>query len=394
MSDPSRSESAFPVLVVGAGFAGVGAAWAAAKAGARVVVIHGAAGASALYSGVVDGDASDDRTSELASAMDLIVQATPRAVATREGVVRASLGRDSRVLDLELLAGKRVGVVDLGRDDWDAELVALSLQSSAWAERTRTQFLSVRVAGLQTGAERRITSYDLARAFESESRRESLATALLSSEPAVDGWLSGAWLGIETDVAGALAARIGRPIGEVSSAPGGAAGARFEHRRRALLEALGVEVHLTRARQVRPSSRMLRDGTPALEVELENSVQMTARAVVLAVGGVAAGGITLAPLGHARNSAWQLSIDAPITFELDGEIYDTTSSLNGMSFQRLGIGALERIGIRVDSTVQVAAGLSLYGAGDVLTGRPRTVLSALSTGIIAGQRAAHGTELA
>ena len=55
---------------------------------------------------------------------------TLRRVATLEGNVRPARGSDRALLDLERCAGKRVAVVDLERDDWDAPLLAKSFAAS------------------------------------------------------------------------------------------------------------------------------------------------------------------------------------------------------------------------------------------------------------------------
>ena len=220
-----------PVLVIGAGFAGVGAAWAIARAGAKVQLLHARAGASALYSGIVDGPTPGAETLELGMRLGLSIAGAPRAVATREGVVRSAMGRDRALLDLEALAGRRIAVADIGRDDWDARLLAQSFAGSPWARRTRTEFVAVPVRGLSDGAERRISPHDFARRFDDPVRLVALSHALRSAEPEAAAWLLGPWLGVESEAASQLAAQLSRPVGETSSAPGGAAGARFEARR-------------------------------------------------------------------------------------------------------------------------------------------------------------------
>ncbi|MES1185660.1 MAG: FAD-binding protein, partial [Myxococcales bacterium] len=116
------------VLVLGAGFAGVAAALAARRAGASVSVVHAAAGASSLYAGSVDGPALSglEPSAPLKElAVGLGLRLSPHAVvATREGVIRISNGSDAALLDLAPLAGKRIALVDVPRDDWDAPLLA------------------------------------------------------------------------------------------------------------------------------------------------------------------------------------------------------------------------------------------------------------------------------
>lgn len=377
------------VLVVGGGFAALGAAWAAVGAGAQVAWISGGIGASALYCGIVDGEPPGPETEELARALGLRVHEHPRVVATREGVVRAAAGRDSALLDLESLAGRCIGVVDLGRDDWDADLVAQSLQESAWARRTDSRFVVQRVPALASGAERRISGYDLAQAYDSTERVRALVALLRKVATPVDGWLFGPWLGIVTDAARFASEELGLPIGEVSSPPGGAAGARFEHKSRALLSSLGVVSAGERALRVRRSGAGGSAEKPMLQVELESSEVLRARSVVLAIGGVLGGGILLGRVEADLTRPWQLSLDAPVTLELDGEVMDSASSLSGVSFERLGLGVLERIGVRAEPGLRLTPELPLYGAGELLAGRPRNVLQALSSGIQAGRSAAR-----
>lgn len=380
MTEPSRGSGRRPVVVIGGGFAGVAAAWAAAHAGARVVLVHAAAGASALYSGIVDGGPSDAELRDLARSLGLIVEATPRAVATRQGVIRTAMGRDSALLDLDGLAGRRIAVADVGRDDFDAELLTRSLAVSEWAERTQTQFFCVRVAALQSGAERRVASYDLALSFDEPERLRALASSVVAAGPA-DAWLFGPWLGVRNPVSVELAQLLGRPVGEVSSPLAGAAGARFEERRRELLRELQIDVRESLVLSVTAEGA-------ELCVALEHGERLGASAVVLAIGGVAGGGIELAPADPKLYRAARASLAAPIELELDNEVFDGISSLAGLSFKSAGLGALERLGVRADESAALAPRLPLFGAGDVLAGKPRTVLAALASGIFAGKQAA------
>ncbi|MFO7180812.1 MAG: FAD-binding protein, partial [Pseudomonadota bacterium] len=246
MGEPLATRAGEPsVLVVGAGFAGVAAAWAARQAGARVQVVSAGAGASELYSGLADG-APNAKAQEIASALGLAVHAAPRAVATREGFVRLVLGRDRAVLDLEALSGRTIAVVDLSRDDFDAGLLAKSLEASAWARSTRTRFVAVPVEALESGPERRFPPFDFARVLENPERVRKLARLLASASAHADGFLLGPWLGIERPVAEELTRLLARPVGETASGPEGAAGARFAVRRRELFGRLEIELAIGR----------------------------------------------------------------------------------------------------------------------------------------------------
>jgi hypothetical protein len=313
--------------------------------------------------------------------LGLSLAGAPRAVATREGVVRFAMGRDRALLDLEALAGRRIAVADIGRDDWDARLLAQSFAASAWARRTRTEFVAVPVLGLAEGAERRIGPYDFARRFDDPTRLVALAQALRSAEPEAAAWLCGPWLGVESEAASQLAAQLSRPVGETSSAPGGAAGARFELRREQILRELAINTRVAAVRAVVA-------GRESLFLELADGSRLEGRAVVLALGGVLAGGILLRPEANSGKLRFQLSLAAPATLRLDAESLDAGSSLWGPSFQRLGMAALERLGVRADAVGRVSGAMRCFAAGDLIAGRPRTVLEALNAGIVAGRGAA------
>jgi anaerobic glycerol-3-phosphate dehydrogenase len=371
MVEPARA--ALPVVVVGAGFAGAAAAWMLARSGVAVVVIHARAGSSSLYAGLVEGPVSSAEAQEFALHMGLSMGGVPRAIATREGVIRSVPGRDRSVLDLDALAGRRIGVPDVRREDWDARLLCDSFRASAWARRSRTDFVLVPVDTLTQGAERRIPVTDFARLFDASAHRGALAGALRAVETKVEGWLFGPWLGAAGDAASQLAALMSCPVGETTSGPGGVAGARFDLRRDALFAEVGIGVRRARVTALEPAPSHV-------AVQLEGYEPIRARAVVLALGGVAAGGIELVR-SNAEKLGFRLSLAAPASLWLDGEAVDAGSSLWGPSFQRVGFGALERVGIEVDSAGRVVQSARLFACGDVVHNRPRNVGEAISAGI-------------
>ena len=391
------------VVVIGAGIAGTAAAWAAAKAGARVSVLHDRAGASALYSGALDerewdragsggGAPASAELAEFAAALGLW-QLGARTLATREGVIRPALGSDAALLDLTPLAGRRVAVADLERDDWDAELLAKSFAASAWARRTRTEFVATPLNALRAGHERRIAPYDFASLFDDPVRLSALAESIADARPAAAGWLFGPWLGLLPGTASEIGRLAGVPVGETTSGTGGAAGARFESARDALLEKLAVAVRRTRVVELSSSGgRFLvatRDdpGLPTAPVVVE------AGAVVIAAGGLAAGGIELTWEPDRAQRSFELAFVAPLALALDGELLAGSGSLYGPSLEISGLGALERVGIALnDRGNPLATGGTqegLHVAGDIVAGRPRTALEAARSGLSAGAAAAR-----
>lgn len=367
------------VLVVGAGFAGVAAAFAARRAGAAVSVVAAAPGASALYCGAVDG-AVDGVPGELASALGLRLGAMAR-VATREGVVRTSGGSDAALLNLEPLAGKRVGLVDVPRDDWDGPLLARSFQDSPWARATGTRFELVPLPLLEKGHQRRVSSYDFATSFERPERPAWLAE-LLKAHAGPDAWLFGPWLGVKRALAAELSAAVGVPVGEVTSPPGGAAGARFELRRDALLGSLGAERVNGRVTEVRVAA-----GEVALD--LEGGATLTGSALVLASGGFVGGGIALfGALSGAEPAGFELAIRGLPAVQVRGELARPVSSLFGPDLGARGRSLLERVGLPISGDGRVSAASPVFAAGDVVGPVPPSVGQALASGLRAGAAAA------
>jgi len=391
-----------PVVVVGAGMAGTAAAWAASREKKRVVLLSDRAGASSLYAGLLDFEPAETSHSRAGrdGAGDALLGAFVAAlgvlrlgrehVATSSGVVRATLGADRALLDLTPLAGKRVALADVGRDDWDAPLIARTLSASSWAERTRTTFLSVAVKALRAGHERRIPPYDFALLHDDELRQRSLADALKHASEGVDAWLTGPWLGVAPDTATVLRRLVPLPLGETTSPLGGPAGARFESARDRLLASQAVELVRGRLTAVRALGgrwlvELTDDDGKADEIE--------ARSVVLATGGVAAGGLlfTMDPGRPARG--FVLPFEAPVVVSLDGDVQGGGGSLYGPSLETVGLGALERAGIHADWSGR-PRGLGseengLLVAGDAVAGRPRTMLEAAVAGLAAGTVAAR-----
>jgi len=378
------------VAVIGAGIAGTAAAYELARLGERPTVFHQQAGASALYCGALDFEAWD-RAAQLAVVSPELAQftaalggwelgAAAARVATLEGNLRPARGRDHALLDLEPCAGKRVAVIDLERDDWDGPLLARSFACSAWAKQTHTTFEPVRVRALENHFERRISAYDFAALHDSPARLAFLLAAVRSSHATPDAWLFGPWLGIERAVAAELAASLGVPVGEPTSAPGGSAGARFENARDRVLSRIAA---LERARVVRIES-----SARGFRVETESAPMREFSAVVLATGGVAAGGVALERSFERRGgTGFRLSFAAPVAIELDGEVVEGVSSLSSVDFVERGLGALLKVGIAVTEDGAARGARGLFVAGDAVAGRPRTALVAAESGLAVARRA-------
>jgi len=374
------------IAVVGAGAAGTGAAWALANAGADVVVVHDRAGATALHSGALDFEPWEKAragfqptAAEQALAHELGWVIAPCRLATNAGVLRPAEGRDRALLDLDSFAGKRVALPDFVRDDWDAELLCRSFSSSAWAQRTGTRF-APRSLDLGIEIERSSSSYDFAEELESEAVRARLVAAVDAARADVDAWLFGPWLGLTPRAVEARLAALSVPIGEVLSAPSGVAGARFEAARDLLFAAKGIA-------QVRTRAVALSRGASGIELELDGAPAQTVERVVLATGGVLAGGVVLVNPEPGRVlQSFALSLACDATLEQGGQSIDDVSTLYGVDFTRRGAELLEGVGVGVDGAA-VRGVPGVFAAGDVVADRPRTLLSALRAGIRAAAAA-------
>jgi hypothetical protein len=208
----------------------------------------------------------------------------------------------------------------------------------------------------------------------------------------VDGWLLGPWLGLEASTPPTLRALVSVPVGEATSPMGGPAGARFEQARLRLLASLELE---TRRARVRSVSARGSGWSVALETDLHDPVtshaELEASAVVLATGGVAAGGIRLGwEPGHGARG-FELGYEAPVLLALDREFLTSAGSLFGPDLEHSGLSVLERVGVAATAENEVlgeAAGRRLFAAGDAVAGRARTVLGAVLDGLRAGALAA------
>jgi anaerobic glycerol-3-phosphate dehydrogenase len=374
------------VLVIGGGFAGIAAAFAARRAGASVTLVSHGAGASALYAGAVDGElsleAAGPRSSlhELGRALGLRFHDQTR-LATREGMIRPALGADSALLDLTPLAGKRVALVDVARDDWDAPLLVRSFATSAWARETGTRFELIPLELLEKSHQRRTSSFDFAASFERAERPAWLAE-VLKAHAGPDAWLFGPWLGLRRPLAAELSASVGVPVGEVTSPPGGVAGARFETRRDALLAAWGLEVVSEPAKRV-----AARDATVA--VTLVSGAELRGDTLVVASGGFVSGALELrGALSGAEQAGFELAIDGLPAVRVTGELGRPVSSLFGVDLASRGRRLLERVGLAVTAEGAVVGAPRVFAAGDVIAPVRPGAAHALVSGLLAGAAAA------
>ncbi|APR84230.1 Anaerobic glycerol-3-phosphate dehydrogenase subunit B [Minicystis rosea] len=330
------------VIIVGAGIAGLAAAWSARRAGREVTLVSAQAGATALSGGAVDeapweqllratrllGETTEARplAPEVAAFVDdLQLWDVPhdRSVwlATIAGRVRPARGRDLALLDLGPLAGQLVLLPRADRAAWDADAIAVALSADPVAKSKGISFRAVDAAVLRFDDERRIADGDLALRHDEPARRAWLVDRLrsaLAAHPRAGAILLGPWLGVAAPQAGELSRTLGVPVGEALAGAGSPAGMRFEAARDALLERLGVHRRRGRVDEVQR-------GEQGLEVFLSGqTASQRADAVVLAIGGLAGGGVLYAPPEHEAGAdlaprgrvPFALSLRAPVVLSL------------------------------------------------------------------------------
>ncbi|WP_236644313.1 FAD-binding protein [Sorangium cellulosum] len=411
------------ILVIGAGVAGLAAAWSARRRGARVTVISAGVGETALAGGAVDdvpweqveraarllgsdlpaGDLAP-AARQLAAELGLwdVPQASGVRLATVAGRIRPARGRDRALLDLGSLRRTRVLIPRAARAAWDADALAEALTDEPFARARGLRFLPVDAPVLRFDDERQIADGDLAARHDDPARLSWLLDRLRQALEGAGGAgaiLLGPWLGARAPRAEALAARLGVPVGEALIGAGSPAGLRFEAARDALLAAIGAARRHGRVRAVGGEPGGPGGPGEGVSVHVEGEdVPLAADAVILAIGGLAGGGIVYAPpergagpdLAARGGAPFALSIEAPITLGDARGAFGVVSSMQGPELDVVAWprgerpGALESVGVRCEG---VRAAPGILAAGATIAGRARTVLDAVTTGLRAGAEA-------
>jgi len=412
------------VIVAGAGIAGAAAAYAAATRGADVRLFDPGLGPSCLWGGAVDDRPWEQvaracevlEAAPLSGPVPLQVEAFVEALgvwdlppagrplvrlATEAGRVRVARGREEGLLDLSALPhGARVVLPRVARDEWDADALARCLGADDYAQRRQLRLHAVDSKLLLMVGEERIAAPDLAARHDAPERLRWLMDRLhelimleRDGGRRVDAILLGPWLGVELPRAPEISDALGVEVGEIMSGLGNAPGMRFEAARNRLMASLGVE------REPRAVRTVERDGDALRVTVAADSEPIEAHAIVLAIGGVAGGGIQYEPPENhedqdgpaAGRAPFALSLQAPVALQAQGLPIEIVSSTFGPALDEVAWptdpdpGLLEAVGIACDGPV---AAPGIYAAGDAVEDRPRTRLQAVFSGLRAGAAAA------
>ncbi len=375
------------VAVVGAGFAGLSAAFGLLGKGWSPTLLSVGAGASSMSSGAADLRPWTEEVRGVVSsgarqfATALGLYGEPGRVVTAEGIVRATDGVGARVLAVDALAGKRIGIARLPRADFRPEEVARRLASTAWAKRTKTDFEVVETPGVASVHELDYPLSAFSRLFDDAERIEALRSAARASSGRIQGLLTGPFLGSareSLDVPGVM-------IGETLSPPDGAFGSRFEGARSEWTRRVGIEIRPTSVRRLMVEEQGVR---LTLESQAEDRSSRGARApettlwvdaVVIASGGLIGHGVDHLARDQAPSTLGAMLDPSPVALLGAHEGWD--ASLDGGAWilpphYRRGVSA---------------ASARIILAGDVRgeasrRAPPGTVFGAIQSGLDAAER--------
>jgi anaerobic glycerol-3-phosphate dehydrogenase len=385
-------------VVAGSGIAGVAAALTAWRHGARVTLISGTTGASALSPLLLDRPLSEDALA-VVRRLGLVEETRTTRVVTLSGHTVACAAADRAYLDVQALTDRsRPAVVVVPRVDhpeWDADLLVRALSRDAWVRAHGLTFEPCDAQLLRYTEEQRMSHRSIAQRHDDPTRLAWLTAQLLRvTKPDVSAILMPPWLGTEAPLADELSRALGVGIGEAVGMPPNPSGARFvAARTRVLSELAGLECV--------PGfvARIERDGE-GFDAVLESGARVPAEAIVLATGGIMSGGVQYTPNDAFRAAELPVyqgkTFGAGVTFvgcevELgyDGRVLNFPASLAGddpetLTWPRHASPPLERVGV-------LGGPPGLYFAGDLVADRPRSWAEALESGARAGKDAARST---
>jgi glycerol-3-phosphate dehydrogenase subunit B len=397
------------VLVVGAGIAGTAAALSAARAGATVTVVAPNAGATRFAGGALDLSPWEERarvtplgvaeTHVLDALGAFIATAEEALVATLAGILRPARCIDRALLDLAPLHDGEIVVPSVDWPSWDGAALARAWSCAPEALARRLVFVPLAVPLVRRLEERDLGDADMAELHDAPERLEWLGARLANEIGARRpvAILLPPWLGVEHSRAAALSVRVGVPCGEALVDLAGPSGLRFERARDRALRVAGV------VRTAERVASIVFDGRWRAELEsgdLDGKSEVDS--VVLATGGLVGGGLAYCPsesilateLPPSAARLLRATVEGPLLVGVRGLPLEAPSSLFGAAPEShawpfVEDSLLENAGVLVDDSGRVrAAPAGLFAAGDVVADRPRTWLSALSSGARAGALAA------
>lgn len=295
----------FDVVVLGAGVSGTAAALAAAQSGARVCVMTGPPGASALFAGAWRGPCPEALRSALAQ-IGYVLHARETALPHAAGHVTLSDFATAPHLSASLDDGAVVCAI-AGLPAFDAPQLARQWSHHSGAAITATSLLidNTPASGWATTA--------LAAQIERSRQSFSAALRALGARriilPAVLG------RAYDGELHARLANEAGCAVGEALAMPPSLPGWRLHGALRAALGAAGVTIVDERAVAHSANGRVE-------HVTRANGDVVHARTFILATGKFIGGGI------EAGTTFREPALDCPVWVEHLGDIFETPDALN------------------------------------------------------------------
>ncbi len=301
------------VAVVGAGIAGVAAAWALSRAGLEVHCLSDETGETLLSSGAFDDcpwalGATEAEVALGKSFVDeLGVFTLGEAefwVATSEGILRPVAAAAEGIMKVSDYAGQTIGVVDIGRPSFDARWLARSWGEQDWARGTGTRFVPVPLRGAFEDVELRLPQAAFARLVENELRVARLEEVLRSQleDGSIRALLGGPWLG--ADLSCGPARRLTQspvPLLETLHGPEGPMGDRFLSARNRLFSQNFISFRKERVLEIETLGTEVRLSTEKADQCLNFS------AVICCMGGLLGGGEEFVPVHQGQLRGFRLS---------------------------------------------------------------------------------------
>jgi glycerol-3-phosphate dehydrogenase subunit B len=395
------------IVVIGSGAAGCAAALVAAAADARVRVVAGAAGATALSGGALDfsdwnGDVSKNAWNAIAEKAfkQLDFGSLPDEgilAATTAGILRPAAGADHALLDLDRVGRGNILVPRGDHPNWDAPVLARSWAASEISSARSISFVALDASLNRFKDERILADAEIAARHDDDARLEWLGERLreaLARNPGFVGVILPPWLGVKSSRAESLSKKVGIRCGEAVSGLAGPSGSRFRSARDRAFANANVELASGWVKRVHATKTGWR-------VDLEDATWLDADAVILATGGLVGGGLVYSP-GAAATAA-ELPPDALPTIRsvieseailgAHDEPIGHPSSLFGAQPEAIAWpfardAWIERVGILVDARGHARSSQrGLFACGDALADRPRAWLDAFASGANAGANA-------
>jgi glycerol-3-phosphate dehydrogenase len=419
------------VVVIGAGLAGLSAAWQAAKAGRKVRLAAKGWGAEHWHAGAVDvlGELDGAPVDSPAAALEALARLNPQHPYARLG--RAAI--EEALLAFQALCAEAGYSLEGSLErNWLLPTAAGSARRTCLAPATMTagdlrsdapmlllgfeQFLdfypewaaeNLRSLGLEARGERLdldvlaqrgfVTGVSLANLFQQAEFRKAVAEAarLVARESGAQRLGFPAVLGVDgaAQIHAELQERIGLPVFEIPGLPPSIPGMRLQHLLVRVIERLGGQVF--NGMQV-VAARL--EGGRVRAVESEAAVRNLVHrgeAFILATGGVLGGGFAGEPGERLVERIFNLPLAPPAPASLAA----APPGWMGRSFLEPGGHPLYRQGLAVDAGFRPLDGAgrpvyeNLYAAGGLLAGCDPLVERslegvALTTGYWAGKRLA------